>query len=291
MPQIAATAFVDPAATLADDVVVGHHCFVGPDVTLGAGCRLHNNVTITGWTTAGRANEFFPCCVIGEVPQDLKYRGERTKLVIGDHNLFREHVTAHPGTELGGAVTRIGNRNVFLVGVHIAHDVQLGDNIVASNMAQIAGHVVIEDRVHLGGLAGVHPFVTIGRLGFLAGLSRAVRDVPPFTIVAGERGEVRGVNAEGMSRWGHSEAEVQAMRDAYRKLFGRRRNADGDNLSETIAEMESNGHADPNVRYLLEFLKRNIAHGRHGRWRESLRSDTDDDRKRYYRPAEGASPS
>jgi len=285
MNKIHPTACVDKKAQIGSDVEIGPFCVVGPDVVLGDGCRLHNNVTIVGHTTVGRGNEFFPCTVIGAVPQDLKYRGQRTELIIGDHNVFREQVTVHPGTEVGCGVTTIGNHNRFLIGVHLAHDVVVGDHCVISNYVQVAGHVHIEDRVHMGGMSGLHHFVTIGRLAYLAAMSRVSVDVPPFLVVAGYPARVRGVNVEGMQRWSYSKEQIDAVREAYRFLFSRKAQGAPSSLLERVRQFESNGRLDENTRYLCEFVKRSSLSGVYGRYLESLRRDTAADRGQFYREA------
>ncbi|MFQ6047912.1 MAG: acyl-ACP--UDP-N-acetylglucosamine O-acyltransferase [Phycisphaerae bacterium] len=283
MRSIHPAACVDSRAELGDDVQIGPHCYVGPDVTIGDGCKLHHNVTVVGKTVLGNNNELLPGVVLGTPPQDLKYRGGLTSLVIGDDNVFREHVTAHPGTELGGAITRIGNHNRFLVATHVAHDVTVGSHCILANGVQIAGHCHIEDCVTIGGMVGLHHFCTIGKHSYVAGLTRVTVDAPPFMIFAGYAGRVRGVNVNGMSRWGFDQQSIDRLRWAYKLLFSRRAQAEGNNLLEKIAYIESNGQLDENLEYLLAFLKRSIIDGVYGRYRESLRRDTIDDRARFYR--------
>jgi UDP-N-acetylglucosamine acyltransferase len=290
MIEIHPTSVVDRQATIGEDVRIGPNCCVGPKVVLGDRCVLHNNVTIVGNTRIGATNEFFPCAVIGCEPQDLKYRGTDTQLIIGSDNVFRENVTIHTGTEVAGGVTRIGDHNCLLVGCHVAHDCEIGSHCILSNCVQLAGHVCIEDRVSMGGIIGIHHFVTIGTLSFIAGLTRVTVDVPPFMIMAGStNGRVRGLNLTGMSRWGFDEARVKAIRDVYRLLFSRRGAADGKTVVEKIAKLESNGELTDDTRYLVEFIKRSTQDGVFGRYRESLRQDTAADSARFYnRAAEGA---
>jgi len=176
--RIHPTACVDPKARLEPGVTVGAHTTIGPEVELGAACVVHNNVSIHGRTRCGARNVFFPGAVIGESPQDLKYRGGPTCIEIGDDNAFREHVTVHPGTEIGGGVTRIGSHNRFLVGAHIGHDVQIGDGCILSNYVQLAGHVQVCDRVTIGGIVGIHNFTTIGTLAYIGGLTASGRMSP-----------------------------------------------------------------------------------------------------------------
>jgi len=218
---IHALALVDPAAKLGRGVEIGPFCVVGPDVELGDHCRLINSVTIVGHTTIGQGCEFFPGAVIGMPPQDLKFMGEVTYIEIGNHNVFREHCTVHPGTENGGSITRIGNNNVFLAGVHIAHDCTVGDRCVFANSVQLAGHVRVESNVTFGGGTGVHHFVTVGKHAFVGGMSRITMDVPPFMIAVAARGprsEVRMINGVGLQRAGFSESEILNLRSEERRV-------------------------------------------------------------------------
>jgi UDP-N-acetylglucosamine acyltransferase len=282
MLDIHPTSVVDRSAVLGDDIHVGPNCYVGPKAILGNGCRLHNNVTIVGHTRVGAGNEFFPSCVIGTAPQDLKYRGTDTQVVIGEDNVFREQVTVHAGTEVAGGVTQIGSHNRFLVGSHIAHDCIIGNHCILANGVQLAGHCCLEDRVTMGGIIGVHHFVTIGTLSYIAGMSRLTVDAPPYMIMAGYSARVRGVNSEGLSRWGFAEDRVQRMREVYKLLFSRRATAEGRTVLEKIASLEQDGRANEDVQYLCDFIKRSSRDGVYGRYRESLRSDSDADRKGFY---------
>ena len=219
MPQIHPTAIVAPGARLARDVVIGPYCIVGGQVTLGAGVVLCSHVVVDGQTTIGDGSRVFPFASIGLEPQDLKYRGERSSLVIGRCNTIREHVTMNPGTEGGGMVTRVGDHNLFMVGVHIAHDCQIGDHVIMANNATLAGHVVVEDYALLGGLSAVHQFVRIGQHAMIGGMSGVERDVIPYGQVMGNRARLTGVNIIGMQRRGFSRDDIQALRSAYQFLF------------------------------------------------------------------------
>jgi UDP-N-acetylglucosamine acyltransferase len=286
MSTIHPTAYVDPTAELADDVTIDAFCYVGAGVTLGPGCRLHPHVTISGPTTVGAGNVFFPQCVIGADPQDLKYRGGPTQLVIGDQNTFREQVTIHRGTEVdhqSGGVTRVGNHNLLMIGVHLAHDATIGNHVIIANYVQIAGHVCIEDCVNIGGVSAMHHFVTIGRYAFVGGMTRITSDAPPYMKLSGYDGAVRGFNGEGMRRWGVPDDSIEAIKTAYRLLFSRRGEVAG--ISAALAQIEDNGLAhDPHVAYLTHFMKRRRDAGVFGRARESSRSDTAADREKFYTP-------
>ncbi len=281
MNVIHPTAVIDHSAQLGDDIEVAPHCYIGPRVVLGDGCRLLHNVSIHGRTTIGRHNEFYPGCVIGATPQDLKYRGEETELFIGDDNVFREHVTIHPGTEVGGGVTRIGNHNRILVHVHIGHDVLMGNDCVVTNAVQVAGHCSIEDRCHIGGMTGLQSFVTIGRHAYVAAMSRVTVDVPPYLIVHGYDLEVRGVNEKALrGRWCFTEDQVRTLWAAYKVLFGRGGGKRA--LSERLGKLERQGPHDEHVQYLIESIRRSVLHGVYGRYLESMRHDTPADRRRFY---------
>lgn len=275
------TAIVDQGAELSSDVVIGPYSYIGPNVKLGAGCVLKNSVTIVGHTTVGPDCMFFSNCVIGEIPQDLKFKGGRTELVIGEDNHFRESVTVHTGTEVGGGVTRIGQHNRFLVGVHLAHDTCIGNHVVISNNVQIAGHVHVQDWVTMGGLAGIHHFVTVGRYAMLGGWSRVASDVPPYMITQGCPSEVRGVNFAGLKRWGLSEDDIGAVGRAYKLLYAKRSDRNVP-FVERLEQLNGRNGGNEHVRYLYEFVKRTLSVGNRGRYLESLRSDTSQDSEAFF---------
>src|SRR3954452_1664826 len=219
MPQIHPTAIVAPGATFADDVAIGPYCVVGAEVVLDAGVKLMAHVVVDGHTRIGERTRVFPFASIGLEPQDLKYAGEKSSLVIGRNNTIREHVTMNPGTEGGGMVTRVGDNGLFMVGVHIAHDCQIGDNVVMANNATLAGHVVIGEHAVLGGLSAVHQFVRIGRYAMIGGMSGVERDVIPYGQVMGDRARLTGLNIVGIQRRGYSREDIQGLRAAYQFLF------------------------------------------------------------------------
>ncbi len=275
------TAIIEKGAQLDNNVRVGPHCYIGPHVVLGDACELKNSVTIVGRTTVGPNCLFFTNCVIGEIPQDLKFKGGETKLTIGEDNHFREGITVHAGTELGGGLTRIGSHNRFLVGVHLAHDAHIGNHVVMSNNVQIAGHVHVEDFVTMGGLAGVHHFVTVGRHAMLGGLSRVSTDAPPYMVSTGYDSAVRGANVEGLKRSGMSADDIDAISQAYKMLYGKRSNREIP-FTQRLEELHSrNGH-NAHVQYLCQFIKRTLAVGNRGRHLESLRIDTPADSSAYF---------
>ena len=211
------TAIVDEDATLADDVSLGPYAIVGAGVTLGAGVEVGHHASVTGPTTVGAGSTIFPYAAIGGDAQDKKYRGEDAFLTIGERNIFREYTTVNRGTN--GGHTTIGNDNLFMAYSHVAHDATIGNHCAFANSANIAGHVVIENNVVLGGLVGVHQYCRIGRCAMVGGGGMAAQDVPPFTIAQGDRAKLFGLNIVGLRRNGFSLDVVNALKGAYRELF------------------------------------------------------------------------
>ncbi|HEY6482383.1 MAG TPA: acyl-ACP--UDP-N-acetylglucosamine O-acyltransferase [Steroidobacteraceae bacterium] len=212
-------ALVSPKAVLAQDVRVGAFTIIGPDVEIGPRTIVGPHVVIQGPTRIGADNHFFPFASIGDAPQDKKYKGEPTRLEIGDRNVFRESCTVNRGTTHDKGVTRIGNDNLFMAYSHVAHDCLVGDNAVFANCAALGGHVEIGDWVILGGLTAVHQFAKIGAHAFLAGGAIVTRDVPPYVMVAGNPAEPHAVNSEGLKRRGFDEEQIRNVREAYRILY------------------------------------------------------------------------
>ena len=202
--------------------------------------------------------------------------------MIGDDNVFREFVTVNIGTVTGSGVTRIGSRNFLMIGCHVAHDCVLEDETLLVNHVLLAGHTHVESGAKLMGSVAVQQFATIGTQAYVGGMSRIVQDVPPFMIVEGSPARVRGVNVNGMNRWGLNSDSVSALKDAYRRLFARKGEDDFANLTGRIERLEAGGELDEHARYLCEFLRRSTHEGVYGRYRESLRADTAADRASYY---------
>jgi UDP-N-acetylglucosamine acyltransferase len=219
MATIHPTAVVEPGARLAEDVTVGPFCLVGAEVRLEAGVVLQSHVVVTGDTVVGERTKIFPFASVGHQPQDKKYRGEHSRLEIGADNMIRESVSISPGTEDGGLVTRIGDRNLFMLGSHVAHDCLVGNDTVFVNHATLAGHVTIEDFAILGGLSAVHQFCRIGRHAFVGGVTGVERDVIPYGMVMGDRARLVGLNLVGLQRRGFTREDIAALRDAYELLF------------------------------------------------------------------------
>lgn len=209
------TAMVEPGARIGDGAVVGPFCVLGPEVVLGEEVELKSHVVVQGDTEIGPRTVVFPFAVLGEVPQDLKYAGERTRLRIGAGNRIREHVTMNLGTAGGGGETRVGQGGLFMAGCHVAHDAQVGDRVVIANSVAIAGHCVIGDDAVIGGLAGIHQWVRIGRGAMIGALAMVSHDVIPYGLVQGPRGELDGLNLVGLRRRGIPREEIQALRGAF----------------------------------------------------------------------------
>ncbi len=213
------TAIIDTKAKLAADVKVGAYSVIGPDVEIAAGCEIASHVVIEGPSKIGQNNRFFQFASIGAEPQDKKYSGEATLLEIGDNNLFRESVTVNRGTSQGGGITKIGNNNWIMAYVHIAHDCIIGDDNIFANNASLAGHVVVDNYVILGGFTLVSQFNQLGAHAFSAMGSVISRNVPPYVLVSGHMAEPVGINVEGLKRRGFSELQIRNIRQAYKLVY------------------------------------------------------------------------
>jgi UDP-N-acetylglucosamine acyltransferase len=213
------TAIVDRCAELGSEVEVGPYSVIGAGVKIGRGSRIHSHVSIQGRTSIGEDNLIFPFATVGSMPQDLKFKGEPSELVIGDGNTIREYVSLNPGTSGGGMVTRVGDQNLLMMYCHIAHDCSVGNRNVIANGATLGGHVIIEDFVIVGGLVGIHQFVRIGTGAILGAGSMVSKDVPPYCNATGDRARLRGLNLEGLKRRGLNKTVIDTIRKAYRIMF------------------------------------------------------------------------
>ncbi len=216
--QIHPSAVIEEGAQIGDGCVIGPFCHIGPEVTLANNVVLKSHVVVAGQTSVGEGTEVYSFAVIGEIPQDLKFDGEKTSLVIGARNRIREHVTMNTGTKGGGGVTRVGDDNLFMAGCHVAHDVQIGNRVIVVNSAALAGHCVLEDDVIVGGLSGVHQFVRIGRGAIIGAVTMVTNDVIPYGLVQADRGRLDGLNLVGLKRKGVSRADITALRAAFQML-------------------------------------------------------------------------
>lgn len=250
MADVHPTAVVAPTAELAEGVVIGPFCCVGPQVKLARDVKLVSHVVVDGATVVGPGTVIYPFASIGLAPQDLKYKGEPSRLEIGAGNVIREHVTMNPGTAGGGMITRVGDNGLFMVGAHVAHDCLIGNNVIMANNATLGGHVVVEDFAIIGGLSAVHQFVRIGRHAMIGGMSGVETDVIPYGSVFGERASLQGLNVVGLKRRGFSRDEIQALRCAYRTLFS----GEGE-LKERLAEVERDYGDRKTVAEVVAFVR------------------------------------
>ncbi|CAL7960355.1 acyl-(acyl-carrier-protein)--UDP-N-acetylglucosamine O-acyltransferase [Alphaproteobacteria bacterium] len=217
--MIHGTSIISEKARIADNVAIGPYCVVGDGVEIANNVKLHAHVCIGGNTLVGAHTQIFPFACIGYPPQDLKYKGEESYVIIGSSNVVREYVTIHPGTKLGNMKTVIGNNCLLMIGAHVAHDCTLGNNIVLANHATLGGHVVVDDFAILGGLSAVHQFVRIGKHAIIGGVSAVVEDVIPYGSAVGDRATLAGLNIRGMKRRNFSKTEIHAIRHVYEMIF------------------------------------------------------------------------
>ncbi len=252
MADIHPTAIVDPRASLAPGVVIGPYCVVGPECQLDDGVRLHAHAIVDGRTAIGPGTEIYPFAAVGLPPQDLKYRGEASRLEIGARNRIREYVTVNPGTEGGGMVTRIGDDNLFMVGSHIAHDCIVGNHVIVANNVALAGHVTIGDYAVIGGLSGVHQFVRVGAHAMIGGMSAVDADIIPYGAAMGNRAHLAGLNVIGLKRRGFPKQEITALREAYALLF---EDTDTDTLNIRLEQVAMRFAGNPTVMEIVVFLR------------------------------------
>ena len=257
---------IDPRAQIAEDVDIGPFCVIGPDVTIGRGTRLENNVTIKGHVYIGQYNHLHAGVVIGGEPQDISYQGSRTEVRIGDHNIIREGVTINRGTEKDEGLTTIGSHCYFMACSHVAHDCRVGDRVIMANATLLGGHVHVHDHASLSGGVAVHHFATIGSYSFVGGLSRVLHDVPPFMLVEGHPARPRCINVVALKRNDFSPIVISALADAHRLLY--RAKVGLDHAREIL---RSNAQLCPQVNHLLSFIQTQ-QEGRHGRSRDLRRA-------------------
>lgn len=249
MSLIHPTALVDPGAKLGANVEIGPFSIIGPEVELGADCKVGPHVVIKGPSVLGERNQIFQFASVGEDCQDKKYKGEPTRLVMGDDNVIREGVTIHRGTVQDQQLTQIGHRNLFMAYSHVAHDCIVGNDCILANQATLAGHVTLGDFVILGGLSAVHQFSRVGSHAMCGGGSIILKDIPAYTLISGHPAETHGINYEGLKRRGFSKAAMQALRNAYKTVFRK-----GLNLQEAIAQLEAE-EAQPELQVFIDSIK------------------------------------
>ena len=244
------TAIIDPKAKLDNNVQVGPYCVIGPNVEIGENTLIQSHVNITGNTTIGKGNKLYSFASIGSDPQDLKYKGEETTLLIGDNNTIREHVTINTGTVQGGGLTKIGNNNLIMIGAHIAHDCIIGNNIVMANNTAIAGHAEIEDFVIIGAKCGVQQFTRIGKRAMIGGMTGVLRDVIPYGLSTGNRNYLNGINVVGLRRDKVSNKDILGLTDAYKEIFKT------EVLSENLKNLNGKYTDNPLVKDVLDFINK-----------------------------------
>ena len=250
MTNVHPTALVEKGARLGRGVTVGPYCVVGPDVELGDQVALISHVVVAGRTKIGAGTRIYPFASIGHPPQDLKYKGEPSELVIGVNNVIREHVTMNPGTEGGGMITRVGDNCLFMVGAHVAHDCIIGNDVIMANNATLGGHVQVGDFAILGGLSAVHQFVRIGPHAMIGGMSGVENDIIPYGSAMGDRAHLSGLNIVGMKRRGFSRDDIHVLRTAYRLLF-----AQEGTMSERVEDVESIYRDNEGVMDIVQFVR------------------------------------
>ncbi|MHC4550605.1 MAG: acyl-ACP--UDP-N-acetylglucosamine O-acyltransferase [Planctomycetota bacterium] len=253
------TAVVEEGAELAAGVEVGPYAVIGPRVRLAEGCEIMAHAFVDGRTEIGRGTLVFPYAAVGGRPQDMKYAGEDSRLVVGERNMIREGVTINIGTKLGGGVTRVGDDNVLMANAHVAHDCFLGSRIILANNVMLAGHVCVQDGAIVNGGVGVHHFTTIGSYAYVGGLSRITRDVPPFIIVEGHPSRVRGLNVIGLKRARFPDATIRALKEAYKLVY-----RSDKPMKDALAALRVDFPDVPQVQELVRFLEASEG-GRQGR--------------------------
>jgi UDP-N-acetylglucosamine acyltransferase len=251
------TAIVSPRAVVGEGASIGPYCTIGDGVELGDGVQLVSHVAIAGRTSIGPRTRIFPFASIGHQPQDLKYKGEESRLVIGRNNVIREQVTMNPGTEGGGMLTKIGDGCLFMVGVHVAHDCLIGNEVIMANNATLAGHVKVGDFAVFGGLSAVHQFVRVGPYAMIGGVTGVERDVIPYGSVMGDRARLSGLNIVGMQRRGFSRDEIQGLRSAYQAMF----ESENGTFAERVAQVTARFAGIRPVDDVLRFIKEESPRG------------------------------
>jgi UDP-N-acetylglucosamine acyltransferase len=250
MTDIHSTAVIGASAKIGIGVRIGPYCVIGPCAQLDDAVTLKAHVVVDGHTIIGGGTTIYPFASIGSAPQDLKYKGECSQLIIGKNNTIREHVTMNPGTTGGGLRTVIGNNCLFMVGAHVAHDCLIGNHVIMANNATLGGHVMVGDRVVIGGLAAVHQFIRIGAFAVIGGTSGVETDVIPFGRVKGDRAYLAGLNLVGLERGGYSKDQIKTMQKAVNQLFG-----ENGTLEERVQDLEKDFGTDSNIRQIIQFVR------------------------------------
>ena len=244
------TAIIDPKSKISDNVKIGPYSVIGPNVEIGEGTVVQSHVNITGNTKIGLNNKIYPFASIGNDPQDLKFKGEQTKLEIGDNNKIREYVTINPGTEGGGGLTRVGNNCLFMVSAHVAHDCTVGDNVILANNVPLGGHAHIDDNAIIGGNSAVQQFTRVGKFAMIGGMCGVVRDVIPFGIAHGNRSKLHGLNLIGLRRKNIPNKDIMVLSNAYKEIFK------NENLTENLNTLSTEFKENELVVEVVSFIEK-----------------------------------
>ena len=242
------TAIIDPKAKISSGVSIGAFTVIGPNVEIGENTIIQSHVSIIGNTKVGKNNKIYPFASIGNDPQDLKFDGEVTKLEIGDNNKIREYVTVNPGTKGGGGLTKIGNNCLFMVSSHIAHDCQVGNNVIIANNVPLGGHAIIEDNVVIGGNSAVQQFTRIGKMAMIGGMTGVLHDVIPYGLSTGNRNSLQGLNLIGLRRAKFENKDILGLSEAYKEIFATK------NINENINKLNGSFQENPLVKNVIDFI-------------------------------------
>ena len=250
------TAIISTKAKISENTKIGPYCIIDDGVSVEEGCELISHVHLSGNTKIGKNNKFFPFSSVGTIPQDLKYSGEDSKLVIGENNTFRENVTINPGTKKGGMITKIEDNCLFMVGSHVAHDCQISSNVILANNATLAGHVVIDNNAIIGGLSAVHQFVHIGKYAMIGGMSGVESNIIPYGLYLGIRDNLRGLNLIGLKRKNVDVKTIGKVKEIFRKIFCK-----SDSLESNINNLSNDEKSILEVSEIIEFISLNLKRG------------------------------
>ncbi len=242
------TAIINPKAKIASNVKIGAYSVIGPDVEVNENTIIHSHVSISGQTIIGKENKIYPFASVGNDPQDLKYNGEKTKLIIGDNNTIREYVTINPGTIGGGGKTKVGNNCLFMISSHVAHDCLVGDNVIIANNVPLGGHAIIEDNVVIGGNSAVQQFTRIGKMAMIGGMTGVLHDVIPYGLSTGNRNSLQGLNLIGLRRAKFENKDILELSDAYKKIFATK------NINENISKLNGSFQENSLVKNVIDFI-------------------------------------
>ena len=242
------TAIVDSKAKVSSSTEIGPYCVIGPNVVIGENVKIHSHVNIFGNTIIGKENKIYPFASIGNDPQDLKYKDEETKLIIGDNNKIREYVTINPGTTGGGGLTKVGNNCLFMISSHVAHDCHVGNNVIIANNVPLGGHAIIEDHVVIGGNSAVQQFTRIGKMAMIGGMTVVLHDVIPYGLSTGNRNTLNGLNLIGLRRAKFDNKDIFGLSEAYKEIFATKK------LTENISKLNGEFKENPLVKNVIEFI-------------------------------------